>query len=57
MYIEHSFFYDYTISACKNEENGGEVYLYTTTYTASKPFVNGPYYSSAKHVRSLHVMG
>ena len=33
------------------------MYLYTTVYTASKPFVNGPYYSSAKHVRSLHVLG
>lgn len=33
------------------------MYLYTTVYTASKPFVSGPYYSSAKHVTSLHTMG
>jgi hypothetical protein len=51
--IEHSWIYDYTLSACKN---GFEVYLYTTVFTASKPFVNGPYYSSAKHVTSMHVM-
>jgi hypothetical protein len=51
--IEHSWIYEYTLSACKQ---GYEVYLYTTVYTASKPFVNGPYYSSAKHVTSMHVM-
>lgn len=56
-FIEHNFFYDFTVSACKNDQNGGEVYLYTTVYTASKPFVSGPYYSSAKHVTSLHSMG
>ncbi len=56
MFIEHSWIYDYTLSACKNDENGGEIYLYTTVYTASKPFVNGPYYSSAKHVTSMHIM-
>lgn len=51
--IEHSWTYDYSLSACKN---GNEVYLYTTVYTASKPFVNGPYYSSAKHVTSMNIM-
>lgn len=51
--IEHHWMYDYTLSACKN---GDEVYLYTTVYSASKPFVNGPFYSSAKHVTSMHVM-
>jgi hypothetical protein len=51
--IEHNWVYDYTLSACKNFN---EVYLYTTVYTASKPFVNGPYYSSAQHVTSMHVM-
>jgi hypothetical protein len=51
--IEHHWIYDYTLSACKNSN---EVYLYTTVYTASKPFVNGPYYSSAQHVTSMHVM-
>jgi hypothetical protein len=51
--IEHSWTYDYSRSACKN---GNEVYLYTTVYTASKPFVNGPYYSSAKHVTSMNIM-
>lgn len=51
--IEHHWVYDYTLSACKN---GNQVYLYTTVYTASKPFVNGPYYSSAQHVTSMHVM-
>lgn len=51
--IEHHWIYDYTLSACKS---GDEVYLYTTVYTPSKPFVNGPYYSAAKHVTSMHVM-
>ena len=55
--VEHSLIYDYTLSACKNYESGrSEVFLYMTTYTASKPFVNGPYPSSAKHVTSMHVM-
>jgi hypothetical protein len=56
LFIEHSWIYDFTLSACKNEDNGGEVYLYTTFYTASKPFASGPYYSSAKHVTSMHIM-
>jgi hypothetical protein len=51
--IEHSWLYDYSLSACKD---GDEVYLYTTVYTASKPFVNGPFYSSAMHVTSMHIM-
>lgn len=45
--------YEYSLSACKQ---GDEVYLYTTVHTASKPFVNGPYPSSAKHVTSMHIM-
>lgn len=53
MSIEHHWIYDYSLSACKN---GNEVYLYTTVYTASKPFVNGPYYSAAQHVTSMHIM-
>lgn len=51
--IEHSWRYEYSLSACKGNN---EVYLYTTVYTASKPFVNGPYYSSAKHVTSMNIM-
>lgn len=51
--IEHHWVYDFSLSACKNSN---EVYLYTTVYTASKPFVNGPYYSTAQHVTSMHVM-
>ena len=59
MLIEHNWIYDFTVSACKNEAEPGkdsEIYLYTTVYSASKPFVNGPYYSSAKHVTSMHIM-
>ena len=52
MSIEHSWIYDYTLSACKN---GNEVYLYTTVYSSFKPFVLGPYYSSAKHVTGLGI--
>ena len=48
--IEYSFLYDFSLSACKD---GDEVYLYQTVYSASKPFVMGPYYSSAKHVTSM----
>lgn len=51
--IEHSWIYDFTLSACKF---GFQIYLYTTVYTATKPFVNGPYFSSAKHVTSMQVM-
>ncbi len=57
MLVEHSWIYDYTLSACKNQERDKvEVLLYLTVYSASKPFVNGPYPSSAKHVTSMHVM-
>lgn len=52
-HIQHSWIYDYTLSAC---EHLGEIYLYTTTYTSFKPFVNGPFYSGAKHVSGLHIM-
>ena len=52
-HIQHSWIYDYTVSAC---EHMGEIYLYTTTYTSFKPFVNGPFYSGAKQVSSLHIM-
>ena len=45
MSIEHSGNYDYTVSACQNNY---EVYLYTTVYSSSKPFVLESYYSSAK---------
>ena len=34
----------------------GEIYLYTTTFTSFKPFVNGPFYSGAKYVTGLHIM-
>ena len=51
--IEHSWIYDFTLSAC---EHLGEIYLYTTTYTSFKPFVNGPFYSGAKYVNGLHTM-
>lgn len=51
--IQSSWTYGYTLSACKQTN---EVYLYTTVYTASKPFVNGPYYSSAKNVLGMHLM-
>ena len=52
-HIQHSWIYDYTLSAC---EHLGEIYLYTTTYTSFKPFVNGPFYSGAKFVSGLHIM-
>lgn len=50
--MQHSWIYDYTVSACKN---GNEVYLYTTYYNSFKPFVSGPQYSSAKHVIGLGI--
>ena len=57
MLVQHSWIYDYTLSACKNQQRDKvEVLLYLTVYSASKPFVNGPYPSSAKHVTSMHVM-
>jgi hypothetical protein len=51
-HIQHSWIYDYTLSACNH---GDEVYLYTTTYTSFKPFVNGPFYSGAKRAASIHI--
>jgi len=51
-HITHSWVYDYTLSAC---EHNGEIYLYTTTYTSFKPFVNGPYYTGAKKIQNLQV--
>lgn len=52
-HITHSWIYDYTLSAC---EHLGEIYLYTTTFSSFKPFVNGPFYSGAKYAANIQIM-
>ncbi len=52
-HIKHSWIYDYTLSACKHSN---QVYLYTTTFTSFKPFVNGPFYSGAKYVTNMQIV-
>ena len=44
--------HDASVSACKHL---GEVYLYLTTFTSFKPFVNGPHVSSASSVASIQM--
>ena len=51
-HLTFNWVYDASISACIHL---GEVYLYLTTYTSFKPFVNGPHVSSASAVASLQM--
>lgn len=53
-YITHNFLFDFTVSACNHN---GEIYLYVTTMTSAKPFVQGPFYSGATAVANLMTMG
>lgn len=53
-HITHNWMYDFAVSAC---EHGNEVFLYMTSMTCDKPFVNGPHPSSAKRVAFIETQG
>lgn len=53
-HITFSWLYDFGVSAC---DDAGEVSLYMTSLIPSKPFVMGPYQSSARRTAGMQTIG